>query len=456
MRNNKGYTLVELLVTLAVFAIIMGEIGNLIMNSSKLYRNGTYEVELQTEAQQIVQQMEELLIDVSHSVSVDSSLSYDLITISNNSKGTAGGGDSTVYFFTLEKNDPGDAYGTLYFNKTTSDVSGNVSHVPMAEYVQSVSLDMAGYSHDVVTLNVSMNNGRYGYQASQDIYLRNAVGSGGNSGSGGGTFDYDLDVLRFREYNLSQLYDTDDIQFTFAWDSESEAAASVVYRWCDSSQTKLTTSMITNGDTGAHQYYTLIATGNDPAQTVLKIRVGTKKVDFGTSGVGLMNVYRDVGAGAMPVISAVPVQGIDVTKADEVTMSLQYYTGPSSAIQEFGVYDENGSKQGTTVRYNGNGDPFAEVSLGGPLYWKTNEAVNTFDIYCNSFQANQCSGFTTTGDIPGYEAYMDQKDTPLYFTVTLKYNGYQDVTGTVYVYPYNSDMGSQESTFWNKVGWVLH
>lgn len=453
MRNNKGYTLVELLVTLAVFAIIMGEIGNLIMNSSKLYRNGTYEVELQTEAQQIVQQMEELLIDVSHSVSVDSSLSYDLITISNNSMGTAGGGDSTVYFFTLEKNDPGDAYGTLYFNKTTSDVSGNVSHVPMAEYVQSVSLDMAGYSHDVVTLNVSMNNGRYGYQASQDIYLRNAVGSGGNSGSGGGTFDYDLDVLRFREYNLSQLYDTDDIQFTFAWDSESEAAASVVYRWCNSSHTKLTTSMTTNGDTGVHQYYTLIATGNDPAHTVLKIRVGTKKVDFGTGGVGLMNAY--VGT-SMPVISAVPVQGIDVTKADEVTMSLQYYTEPTLTLHEFGIYDENGSKQGINVRYNGYGGPFAEIKLDGPLYWKMNETVNTFDIYSNLVQANQCNGFSTSGDsqLSGYVAYMAETEKPLYFIVTLEYNGYQTVTGRVYVYPYNMNMGDQESTFWDSVGWM--
>lgn len=455
MRNNKGYTLVELLVTLAVFAIIMGEIGNMMMNSSKLYRNGTYEVELQTEAQQIVQQMEELLIDVNHSVSTNYqvTLSSDFITISNNSMGLSGNGVYTIYNFTVDK-DPERGYGNLYFSKTTSDGTSDVSDVLMAEYVQSISLDMAAYSNDVVTLNVSMNNGRYGYQASQDIYLRNAVGSGGRGGSGGGTFDYDLDVLRFREYNLSELYDTENIHFTFAWDSESEAGASTVYEWLDASHTKLTTSVTTNGDDGVHQYYTLIATGDDPDQTVLKIRVGTKKVDFGMHSVGLMNVYRDRGAGAMTVISAIPVQGIDVTKADAVTMTLQYYKDPSSGVQQdFSVYEGAGNSGSKTVRYDGGGGPYTQVTLNG-LYWSTNGAVNTFDIYYTSFEGNQYYGYpVTSSDIPGYEAYMAETGWPLYFTVTLKYNGYQDVAGKVYVYPYNADMGSQESNFWNKVGW---
>lgn len=455
MRNNKGYTLVELLVTLAVFAIIMGEVGNMMMNSSKLYRNGTYEVELQTEAQQIVQQMEELLIDVNHSVSVNyqESLGSDYITISNNTMGLSGDGDYTIYNFVVMK-DPELGYGNLYFNKECSDPLLDVSDVLMAEYVQSISLNMSEYSHDVVTLNVSMNNGRYGYQASQDIYLRNAVGSGGKGGSGGGTFDYDLDVLRFREYDLSALYDTEDISFTFAWDSEYEARASNVYEWGNSSHTKLRTNGITNVDDVEHQYFTLIATGDDgPEPTVRRIRVGTKPVEFGTNGVGLMNAY--VGT-SMDVISAVPVQGIDVTKADAVTMSLQYYTGPTSDIQEFGVYDENGSKQGLTVEYRDNPD-YMQVMLGTPLYWKMNEAVNTFDIYSNKVQADQGNfSFPTSGDydVRGYEAYMAETGTPLYFIVTLKYNGYQTVTGRVYVYPYNMNMGSQESTFWDSVGWT--
>ncbi len=452
MKNNKGYTLVELLVTLAVFAIIMAEVGSMLMNSSKLYRNGTYEVELQTEAQQIVQQMEELLIDVNHSVSVDyqPTLSYDLITISNNSMGTAGGGISTVYSFTLDR-DPELGYGMLYFNKTSSE--GGISstiHTPMAEYVQSISLNMDQYTTaDVVTLNVSMNNGRYGYQASQDIYLRNAVGSGGGmKSSGSGTYDYDLDVLRFREYDLAELYNTEDINFTFAWDSESEAEASNVYRFVNSSHTKLTTSLMTNQDTDEHGYYTLIATGDDPGHTTLNIRVSTKKVDFGTNGVGLMNAY--VGT-SMLVISAVPVQGIDVSEADEVTVSLEYCEGPSSGDLEFAVGEGEGNKNGKTVRYQSDSN-FAEVLLGD-LYWGENAAVNTFELYCGLFQANQCSGYATTGDVPGYEAYMSQTGEPLSFKVTLKYNGFQTVEGRIFVYPYNMDMGDQDSTFWNAVGW---
>ncbi len=347
-------------------------------------------------------------------------------------------------------------YGDLYYYKESLDGSASSNHVLMAEYVQSISLNMANYTSDVVTLNVSMNNGRYGYQASQDIYLRNQVGSGGNSGSSGGTFDYDLDVLRFREYDLSKLYDTEDIHYTFAWDSADAVAASTVYDFTNASCTKLTTSDTTNRDAAAHQYYTLLATGDDAGHTVLKIRVGTKKVDFGTGNVGLMNAYTGT---TMLGISDGPVQGIDDTNADPGTMTLKYYTGPSSGVQDFDVYVYDGhdgnSNPGITVEYRNNPN-FAQARLGSPLYWKTNEAVNTFDIYCNGFFADQCNGFATTGDsdIKGYEAYMAQTGMPLYFNVSLVYNGYQTVSGTVFIYPYNKNMGSQESNFWEKVGWV--
>ena len=86
MKNNKGFTLVELLVTIAILSLVMVEIFSMMQNSSKLYMNGTYEVALQTEAQQIIQQMENLLIDANSSVSAnyDASVSSDIIVVSNN------------------------------------------------------------------------------------------------------------------------------------------------------------------------------------------------------------------------------------------------------------------------------------------------------------------------------------------------------------------------------------
>lgn len=68
LNHQKGYSLVELLVAMAIFAIVLTQIFAMMVHSARLYKNGTFEVDLQTEAQQFVQQMEELLIDVNVSV----------------------------------------------------------------------------------------------------------------------------------------------------------------------------------------------------------------------------------------------------------------------------------------------------------------------------------------------------------------------------------------------------
>ena len=69
LRNEKGFTLVELLVSMCILAIVMTELMALMFNSSKLYKNASFEVSLQSEAQQIIQQFEELAIDADTSVS---------------------------------------------------------------------------------------------------------------------------------------------------------------------------------------------------------------------------------------------------------------------------------------------------------------------------------------------------------------------------------------------------
>ena len=88
LKNNKGATLVELIVAMAVIAILMGQIGVLIYNTTNLYQRGTFEVDLQTESQQFVNQLQELLIDCDGFVSYNAATSASedaMITISNSS-----------------------------------------------------------------------------------------------------------------------------------------------------------------------------------------------------------------------------------------------------------------------------------------------------------------------------------------------------------------------------------
>lgn len=425
MKNNKGYTLVELLVTLAVFAIIMAEVGSMMMNSSRLYRNGTYEVELQTEAQQIVQQMEELLIDVNHSVSTNyqASLSSDFITISNNSNGLKddGSGVSTIYNFTVDK-DPTLGYGNLYFNKTSSDGSPDVTNVLMGEYVQSISLDMAAYEHDVVTLIVSMNNGKYGYQASQDIYLRNGVGSGGG-GSYNNSAEYqaELVVLRYKEYDL------DDVVAGLG----GEPGESFTYAWDDSDASKLaqaTTDYVLSGDRlylspslNRKLYwnrepgpYKLIATGN--MGSTFNIRVSTDKVGYGNDDHAVY--YQNVDS-SYETMTPVPVYGIDVSEADHMTVEMVYNNGTSTVSDVIFQDHITDSNPRLAYRFPGGGDPRIEISFQN-VDFRNNGNDNTIEVVSWYMQDNQIINYSAIAPTGYYEYIRCSRET-VRFKVTLSY-----------------------------------
>ena len=66
--QRKGFTLVEMIVAMAVLAIVLGEIGVVLTNTTKIYSKGSYEIFLQGEAQQAVQSIEELMLDATKEI----------------------------------------------------------------------------------------------------------------------------------------------------------------------------------------------------------------------------------------------------------------------------------------------------------------------------------------------------------------------------------------------------
>ncbi len=441
MKNNKGYTLVELLVTLAVFAIIMAEVGSMLMNSSKLYRNGTYEVELQTEAQQIVQQMEELLIDVNHSVSVDL-LSSNSITISNNSKGTAGGGISTVYNFTLDMDHPELGYGTLYFDKTSSDVgSPAVTHVPMAEYVQSISLNMEAYEYDVVTLNVSMNNGRYSYQASQDIYLRNGVGSGGKYNyANGGSFNAELNVLRYKTYDLAALFNTDDEQFTYEWDpsiADNASDAAIYYTLShpdNPTAAKLETTGSYNRQDAEKGPYVLLGHGTNG--TELRIKVSTDAINDDSNVVIFQNTASDFKTMAPAIVKGINICADEVT---DITIKAVYkQIGSGDTPEEFPLDYYSGTDLSIQFKYGSSEADCLLVRVGG-IHFDRNENDNTLEVYSNLFLSQWNNLNNYGGYNYPYYYYIDKSDAPIYYDVFVEYeNGAQTLHMKLYLLPTSS------------------
>lgn len=452
MRNNKGYTLVELLVTLAVFAIIMGEIGSMMLNSSKLYRNGTYEVELQTEAQQIIQQMEEFLIDVNHSVSTnyDVSVSSDIITISNN---------DAIYQFELQM-EPDRNYGTLYYNKESLDGGVDVSDVPMAEYVQSISLDMASYTSDVVTLNVSMNNGRYGYQASQDIYLRNSVGSGGGGGNHvNSNFNEELDVLRYKEYHLDNLFKTDDgEEITFEWDTSipnNENTAVLKYTLLND---VLYATPQLNHQVGA-EIGPYVLLGKDSHGTVrFTIKVSSQAISNGPT------VILQQTASSYTTMTPAIVKGINIAsdKITSIEIEAVYRQNDSDDFVRQ-TLSTDGSPNNVQVEYSPAGAPpggrvILEIQN---ICFNENENDNSMEVSSTRLSRNQVSLPINAND--AYNYYIEHVGKPLYYEMTVKYNGgienNNGQTLTMQMYLYGAPSGDinvmsddAATKFWLAVG----
>ena len=74
--NNKGFTLVELLVTFGVLAVVMAMVGVIIGMSSRTYKNISDDINLQYESQLAMSQIHEYVIDCNYSVELVEDDSY--------------------------------------------------------------------------------------------------------------------------------------------------------------------------------------------------------------------------------------------------------------------------------------------------------------------------------------------------------------------------------------------
>lgn len=64
--DNKGFTLVELMISMAISVIVIASIAYFMNYSSKNYKSANDEVILQTEAQAILNQLNDLIIEASN------------------------------------------------------------------------------------------------------------------------------------------------------------------------------------------------------------------------------------------------------------------------------------------------------------------------------------------------------------------------------------------------------
>lgn len=211
MRNNKGYSLVELLVTLAVFSIVMVTIVTLMSTTANTYGKGQRETELQEEAQIVANQIENLIIDADAAVTKDAAGVYKIVH-----------GTKAEY---LKQ----DGSKIMYSDNGST-------WAPLADYVDSFKIDGLTNKDNEVTVAVKMKSGNEivdsttglgtsvgesNYSFEKTVYYRNQVESLANftikegsspAASSGGSNEYTLNVKRYETYNLKALKDIDHFE----------------------------------------------------------------------------------------------------------------------------------------------------------------------------------------------------------------------------------------------------
>ncbi len=209
--GNKGYTLFELMVSVAIFALVMVGIISIMRTSSVFYMGGQNEIRLQEEAQIALNQIEDLLIDTNDAVyTVDNTDGARIYSV-HKSDGTYG---------LKQENDR-----LLYKKLSSGTIADADGWVLMAEGVENFKIAGIDYSgggtrdsgDNRVSVELDLTNGKYEYSAKRDVYFRNAienqtaftipVATGGSNPSGALSFDYTYYVRRCEKLNLFTEFD---------------------------------------------------------------------------------------------------------------------------------------------------------------------------------------------------------------------------------------------------------
>lgn len=191
MKNPKGYSLVELIVVIAILAIVGAAVLGFFVTSSRSYKNDSDETNLQYEAQLTVNQLENLIIDattaISYTYSDGSSSSF--ITTNTQIPANAKASTLTVYNRVEKMDNTGHIVTSyeiyyitwkdtqLYLTKDTIDNNGTITRGKesiMAEYINefNVSLEKAVEKNEV-DLKLKFVSGNRVYNADRNIKLRN-------------------------------------------------------------------------------------------------------------------------------------------------------------------------------------------------------------------------------------------------------------------------------------------
>ena len=189
--GKKGFTLVEIIVSLAIMSIVAGAVGAFVIAGNNSYMRGNKELTLQEEAQLTANQLIDLIIDVERGISFEPNKTVDAVNVEGSVVANDVPGaelilrnNDNVYMVRWQGGSGYDSANQLYLYEAANsgkDADGNMiwgdpeTAAPslMAEYVTAFNVDLTDLDKRKVKLEMTFTYQDKTYNISETIQLRN-------------------------------------------------------------------------------------------------------------------------------------------------------------------------------------------------------------------------------------------------------------------------------------------
>lgn len=172
LKDEKGYSLVEVLIVIAILAVVGGMICSIILSSTQLFSRSKDEVDIQTEAQTTINWLNDMLAEAGYGVTYTEDAIEHTLEIFN---------ENNIYKIVFKISE-----GKLYceeqqFQADVSDPNAArvvlTSQQLLAEYVTDFKVDVTTLSdaNPLVTITLGMEKGERSVNLVRNVSLRNGV-----------------------------------------------------------------------------------------------------------------------------------------------------------------------------------------------------------------------------------------------------------------------------------------